>query len=211
MTDDPVLHFRCTYHVGTMNPADKRPDSMEGAGLSVSDHPSEWRQIAKGLVNGPTWKVRRADNGHGQFLNAHRMTRQSVRSMWLWGQNLGFVAPAPLWRTSWIDGETGTRFYYDHTTRQAAKDDVEFYEGRYRKISGFVATDKLRLATNNKCETSTTRDMLMTVYAEAKGLDGVWWTDRYDPLNLSCPRGVIVPGALRRWAFTKLDDEHHAA
>lgn len=211
MTDDPVLHFRCIYHVGTMNPADKRPDSMEGAGLSVSVHPSDWRKIAKGLVVGPTWKVRRSDNGYGQFLNAHAISRRSVKSIWSWGEQNGFVTKAPLWRSIWIDGESGDRFFYDHTTRQAAKDDVEFYEGRYRKISGFIATDKLRLATNNKCETSTTRDMLMTVYAEAKGLDGVWWTDRYDPLNLSCPRGVIVPGALSRWAFTKLDDERRAA
>ena len=40
-------------------------------------------------------------------------------------------------------------------------------------------------------------------YARAHGYDGVWYDERYDPSDLSCPRGLILQEKLPEWTVRK--------
>jgi hypothetical protein len=69
-----------------------------------------------------------------------------------------------------------------------------------------IATDSLRQRTKNDAAPVTVPDLVLTVYAEEHGYDGVWWNDRLDVQNYSAPRGVIVPSKIKSWTVLKQAD-----
>ena len=78
--------FAKLWHVGSMNPKDKRPGSYEGAGLSVSVHPEDWQQIAE--IGGDLWEFTKKGN---KFVNFHRLTKAQREIVAQWGIQNGYV------------------------------------------------------------------------------------------------------------------------
>lgn len=115
----PTRTFRRLYHVGSMDIAQKRRGSMEGAGLSVSVNPDEWRRIGRGIVSGELWEGTRADN---RFLNSHRMNRTHRQMIADWGVQNGYVVSASVWRVTWHDDELGGNVHQDFNRPRAGPD-----------------------------------------------------------------------------------------
>ena len=200
--------FRKLWHVGSMDPKDKRDDSYEGAGLSVSVNPEEWQQIAR--IGGDLWELTKSGN---RFVNYHRLTKVQRKSIREWGVKNGYATPAELWRHSYFDEEVGEGEwrYSDFDTKEQAEAELGGQgEGVDEKVEpvegGLKATPKLEQKTLRKNISPVEMDdLLVTAYAEDElDCDGVWWQDTLDPENLSAPRGVIFPARLPEWSKKKV-------
>jgi len=198
----PTLAFPTLYHVGSLDPKHKRRDSYEGAGLSVSIHPAEWRQIARGLVAGQTWALTKAKN---KFIAATRLSKTQKAMIAQWAVTNGWAESSTIYRLSWFDDEMDDTMYSDFTTREEAEREAyDPEDADIKEIPGtLIATDALRHRTNNDAAPVTVPDLILTVYAEELGYDGVWWDDRLDVRNYSAPRGVIVPSKIKTWTVLK--------
>jgi len=193
--------FAKLWHVGSMNPKDKRPGSYEGAGLSVSVHPEDWQQIAE--IGGDLWELSKKGN---KFVNFHRMTKAQKQTIAQWGVQNGYVQHVEVWRATWYDDEREENVYADFLTQQEAQAESDKVKLVKNQLQG---TDKLKQRTHNpNTDTTVAFDLLVTVYAEEQlECDGVWWDDNYNPENLSAPRGVIFPNKLSTWSKKKVDWE----
>jgi 8-oxo-dGTP pyrophosphatase MutT (NUDIX family)/GNAT superfamily N-acetyltransferase len=193
--------FPKLWHVGSMNPADKRPGSYEGAGLSVSVHPEDWQQIAE--IGGDLWEFTKKGN---KFVNFHRMTKAQRETIAQWGVQNGYVEHVEVWRATWFDDEREENVYADFLTKEEALAESPKVKLVKNQLQG---TEKLKQRTRNPhTDTQVAFDLLVTVYAEEQlDCDGVWWEDNYDPENLSAPRGVIFPNKLSTWSKKKVDWE----
>jgi RNA:NAD 2'-phosphotransferase (TPT1/KptA family)/8-oxo-dGTP pyrophosphatase MutT (NUDIX family) len=196
--------FKKLWHVGTMNPKDKRDDSYEGAGLSVSVNPDEWQMIAK--IGGDLWELTKAGN---KFVNFHRLSKPQRKQIVDWGIKNGYAQPAELWRHTWYDDELDDERYSDYATKEEAEAELGSY-GEGEKVEpvkgGLTATPKLsQKSKRGDIDPIEVVDLLVTAYAEDElDCDGVWWADDLDPDNLSAPRGVIFPSKLSSWKKRKV-------
>jgi RNA:NAD 2'-phosphotransferase (TPT1/KptA family)/8-oxo-dGTP pyrophosphatase MutT (NUDIX family)/ribosomal protein L32 len=196
--------FKTLWHVGTMNPKDKRDDSYEGAGLSVSVNPEEWQMIAK--IGGDLWELTKPGN---KFVNFHRLSKPQRKQIADWGIKNGYAQPANLWRHTWYDDEIDDERYSDYATKEEAEAELGGY-GEGEKVEpvkgGLTATPKLsQKSKRGKIDPLEVLDLLVTAYAEDElDCDGVWWADDLDPDNLSAPRGVIFPTKLSSWKKRKV-------
>lgn len=192
----PVVSFDELWHLGTFDPAAKKDWSYEGVGLSVSVHPDEWERIAR-LGGSPRWVLTRPGN---TFLDYHELTDAQRTAVTDWGLRRGYIEPVTAWRVTWEDEDTEELVSLLCTSAEDAEEEAE---GRDADV-----TEEVTHATTPTFPDPTVRpgilnehQILTTVWAtENTTLDGVWWEDRYDPDNLSCPRGVILPGRLDTWA-----------
>jgi GNAT superfamily N-acetyltransferase len=103
----PTRQFDQLFHVGSMRAKAKSNMSYEGAGLSVSLHPTIWRRIAKGWVGGDLWRLTRAGN---RFLDATALSREQHQQLNTWGQQNGYLAYA-----DWMGGWHGTDKLWQRT------------------------------------------------------------------------------------------------
>jgi RNA:NAD 2'-phosphotransferase (TPT1/KptA family)/GNAT superfamily N-acetyltransferase/ADP-ribose pyrophosphatase YjhB (NUDIX family) len=200
--------FKKLWHVGSMNPKDKRPGSLEGVGLSVSVHPEEWKGIAE--IGGPTWELTKPGN---KFLNFYRLSKTQRKQIAVWGVANGYATEVAIgWRWYFTDAETDEERYMEFETEQEAQEEMEgqgIGEVRPAKGSSMKGTEKLKQRTKNpKADDMVVAfDLLVTVYAEDElDCDGVWWEDIFDPASLSAPRGVIFPGKLSSWKKKKVEE-----
>jgi 8-oxo-dGTP pyrophosphatase MutT (NUDIX family)/GNAT superfamily N-acetyltransferase len=198
--------FKKLWHVGDMKAKSKGEGSLEGAGLSVSVHPEEWKGIAE--IGGPTWELTKAGN---KFLNFHRLSKQQRKQITQWGVANGYVTEIAIgWRWVYFDSESDEERYLEFETEQEARDEMEGQgEGEVvpAKGSSMKGTDKLKQRTKNPRadDMVVAFDLLVTVYAEEElDCDGVWWEDTFDPASLSAPRGVIFPAKLSSWRAKKI-------
>jgi ADP-ribose pyrophosphatase YjhB (NUDIX family) len=208
--------FKKLWHVGSMNPNDKRDDSYEGAGLSVSVNPDEWQQIAR--IGGDLWELTKAGN---RFVNFHRITAGQKKAILQWGIQNGLAESAELWRYSYTTeseyGDEPEQRYGLYDSEAKAREQLGGYsegpegydpavEGVEKVEGGVKATAKLSQRTHrNNIDPSEVYDLVVTVYAEDMlDCDGVWWADTLDPASLSAPRGVIFPSKLSGWTQKKV-------
>lgn len=211
-----TLSFNKLFHVGTMNPTDKRHGSYEGAGLSVSLHPEEWMAIAG--IGGPIWQCVRPGN---RFLNFLRLSKAQKKMIGDWAVEQGLATRQSIWRVYFWDDDAGEHRYFSFTNRQKAKNEAKYTEDENGKsqppveIPGaLVGTPALaqRMVQHAPEQHMTGEsgdanpdDLVAVAYAEdVMKLDGVWWNERLDPINLSAPRGVIVPSMIGHWQFTQV-------
>jgi ADP-ribose pyrophosphatase YjhB (NUDIX family) len=191
--------FPKLWHVGSMNAQDKQHGSYEGAGLSVSVNPEEWRQIAK--KGGPLWELTKAGN---KFINFHRISAAQKKAIFQWGVENEYVEPIELWRAEWYDDEAEETKFSDFKEESDARDQSD----NYYPVpgGGFDMTQQLVGRTKQvHGDPMMAWDLLVTVYAEdVLECDGVWWDDTLDPANLSAPRGVIFPSKLSEWKATRV-------
>lgn len=195
----PTTHKPHLIHIGTLDPAHKgqRGASYEGAGLSVSDHPDQWRRIAQ-LGGLPWWRLERPG---GTFIDRHALTDAQWEDIIRWGEAHGLVARTAVVFAEIEDDEIGT-YVQAYATRGALEDEFDgdltgavWWEGEQ-----IVATPELEAAVGQSVA-GDARDVLLTVYAErTQQVDGIWWEDAPGPY--SAPRGVILPGRLGGWEIT---------
>jgi len=199
----PTLTFDELYHVGSMDPAHKGDSSFEGAGLSVSLHPDEWRRIGRGVVGGDLWRLTKPGN---KFVAAHDVDTGAVME---WAASNGYVTEADTWRV-WMDSEEEERdsyFVFDKEEDARRELDDDTPEDYLESVRGFLATDKLRKAVGRlRIDPVMVPDLTLTVFAEENGFDGVWWEDDLDVRQLSAPRGVISPRRLGEWTIERIED-----
>ncbi len=200
-TNWPTLQFESLYHIGTMNAADKRRGSYEGAGLSVSRHPDSWGRMAK--IGGDVWKLTKDGN---RFLNFHRLNTDQKNVILSWGVQHRFITHGDQWIVKYWNADLEEENFIECDSAEEAKGEVEhlteFDDEANPEIthkpSVPKATDKLLVLTNHGAGSAF--ELLVPVYVEAMlPFDGVWWSDDYDPDRLSAPRGVITRKKVSEW------------
>lgn len=201
----PTRTFKKLFHVGDMDIKDKQPGSLEGDGLSVSQHPEAWMEIAR--IGGPTWVLTKAGN---RFLDFHRLNAKQRKEVIQWGVKNGYAEEGTVYRVHWYDEEMEEERYFEYTSREEAQSEVDAGTGsEIEEVPGNpIGTQKLesRMKARVTNSPSLTLDYLVVAYAEdVLNLDGVWWADRLDPEHLSAPRGVIFNAMLPTWKKDKVN------
>jgi hypothetical protein len=195
----PIKQLPTLFHIGTLDPAQKKWHSYEGAGLSVSTVPAAWRRIAR--LPGSIFTVSKAE---ANFLNFHKMKKIHRGEIKSWGIQNGYVIEGTVYRVSWDDEEWGQTLCLEFTDLQKALEETE--EGKtLRKANTIISTEKMnRRVLSDGVTSSLALDLLATIYAdEVLGLDGVWWQDKLDINRLSAPRGCVFLSTLASWSITK--------
>jgi len=199
----PTRTFKELYHIGTLDPKQKKKGSHEGAGLSVTTHPDEWARITP--LSGDLWVLKKSGN---KFIDFHELTDAQEEMLKEWGVRQGYITRATLYRLTQYDSEADSEYYTDFEREEDARaelwDDED--DSPISQVPGIRATPKFSAATNSREDETTmlVLDRLSTLFAEQNGYDGVWWEDELDVLAYSAPRGVIVPSQVKTWKFTKV-------
>lgn len=211
----PITTFPTLWHVGTLDPADKRRGSYEGPCLSVSRHPAAWREISDGFVSGPCWKA----GGSGiRMLNALSLDTNQKETILAWGVERGYAERATLWRITRFDDELDEEVSSTFESRDDAvleldldEDDEDRIAESIEEVDEHRSTPLLleevlddRTLTGDR----SVLDALLPLWVEREtDLHGVWWQERHDPLAYSAPRGGIVPSRVDLTIFLPTDVE----
>jgi len=192
---EPTLSFSEIFHVGTLNPKAKGRESLEGAGLSVSEHPEAWTRIAR-LGGLPWWRLTKPGN---RFLDALALTDARREGIEAWAVKHGYLKPVEAYRVEFFD-EEGEPRYMMFEDRDRAEFEAESYETDVEPANVLAPTEKLERRVGVSTDLISAFDHVLTVYAEdVMGVDGVWWMEELDVPSLSAPRGVIVPSMVGSW------------
>lgn len=198
-TIESVVRINEVYHIGTMDFENKRSDSLEGAGLSVSKHPEAWKQIAK-LGGFQTFTLEKKD---GTFLDAHALKEHERENIIQWGKDKGYISMAPIYTVTYYDDEMRSDVQSMYFDEKEALLEAEGIEGAEPvKAEGLKASPSLHLKTHSVREITSflVFDKLLPVYVEeGLNIDGVWWEDDLDPSRYSAPRGVISKEKVIDW------------
>lgn len=204
----PITYIPNVFHVGTMQPKLKGTrfrESYEGSGLSVSEHPQAWKQIAQ-LGGFATWRLSKPD---ARFLDAHELTGQQREQIIQWGIDEGLITMRERWIAIYY-GEDGEEYEMLLETRDEALTEVDGDSDLIRRTMSAQATPLLASRQGTQ-ERSDAFDHLLVEASRMAGLDGVWWHDHLDPLAYSAPRGVIHPHQLASWNITQEPDRSRSA
>ncbi len=200
-------------HIGSMDPAQKglthNSTSFEGTGLSVSNCPDAWRQIAR-LGGQPTWNLTKPG---AQFLDVHALTDGHHAQALAWARNAGLLLPARFAEISYSDPEDGQRHAIlipadTPDVDEQVQDELEPREDMdpsLRFTEGHLASVAMNTRLGFRAPPGLVESLALTLYAEAVlaseiGIDGLWWEEALDPNRLSAPRGVIFRGKVQTWA-----------
>lgn len=190
------------YHVGTLKKEDKRNDSYEGLGLSVSICPDAWRKIAK--LPGETFyceKTLPLLNFYGQEFE---IKKECLDKKLLVNECR---------YKSFLTNEDGDECFMVHKTKDAALLEVDGDESLVKKFTTVVASEKLlkNLGKDFQYSDIHALQLASTVLVDKyKGFsnyyDGVYFDEKLDVHNYSAPRGVIAPSKIDNYikCFTKI-------
>lgn len=217
LDQSPLVEMGVVTHIGTFNPVDKnhRGDSYEGTGLSFSEHPDEWEQIAK-LGGSPWWEIdlagRRLIDGHA-FLETH------ADPLAQWGVDEGLLVQSKAYEVRWFDDEMDCELCFWFETEDEAIEEADS-AGLYDPDNGVLGytvidpcwsgTAALSQAMGHQSkakghDAKILQDVL-TVWAERHGADGLWWDDDLDIDRYSAPRGVVFAGVVPQLQPVKVRD-----
>jgi hypothetical protein len=207
--DLPTISFARLWHVGSLDVADKRTGSQEGACLSVSRSPGAWREIGEGLVSGPCHV---AAAGDLSMLDAHALDAETRAAVLGWGVAAGLCALVDLWTMSWFDDELDDTVSSTFATQQEAEEEAEENDGaevaKVREHASTPSLDALVLADGPSFGDATLLDMLLPLWTQTlTDLDGVWWDETFDPLAYSAPRGGLLRSRLHKVAWSPCGNE----
>lgn len=189
-------------HVGSLNPQHKQNNSMEGNGLSISEYPEEWRQIAK-LGEEPIWSVSKQN---GRFFDIHRNSEWKDKILQV-ALKQGWVEKVPSFLVHFTDLETEEKKYMLMESKAVAELELDWLkeddpDAYLEEKIGWALTDAAHQRLGFKPSNLLAYDMAACFYIEDfTPLDGVWWNDTLDVYDLSAPRAVIVPSKLSQWQF----------
>jgi hypothetical protein len=203
----PLKNFSKVYHIGSMDIKNKSNFSLEGSGLSVSIHPREWSQIAR-LGGNAIFELVKSN---GVFADAYKMNKEHKKTIINWALTNGYLIQKETYKVCWFDDDLEHTVCMEFDNLKKAKDELgNKDEGRELKINkkGLLPTEKLKQETQQQAiDPSQTFDLLLTIYVEnTSNYDGVWWSDKLDPLNYSAPRGVIFNKMVNSWNAKKIQD-----
>jgi hypothetical protein len=200
----PVLSKRVVWHVGNLTKRRRRVlASYEGAGLSVSEHPEEWTQIAR-LGGGRTYELRRRDGRPGIFLDMRRLGARRD-GLLRQAEAEGLVTRARRWEFLYEDAETDKTNVMLLATEEEAMAELDAQDdGEIREVLVYAPTSLLQREWKKTfgapLDDALAPDIAVLHVVEKDGsFDGAWWNDVLDPDNLSAPRGVIFPSRLAAW------------
>lgn len=231
MSAVPLLELPEVYHLGSLDPAkrgERFTDSLEGPCLSVSLCPHAWQQIAK-LGGVPLHRLSRPG---GLFLDVLELLRDAKLkgAVLQWAVDEDLVETHTLYRAWSFDDELdGWRYMLFPSESEAFEEfdcgcdspaELEGPNGGpgIEPVQVPCVTPMLAKRMElryNPAEDGT--DYAVLAWAQDKlpellghQLDGVWWSEDYDPLAYSAPRGGIFPERVRAWQKTPaepVDDE----
>jgi len=185
------------FHVGKMNKALKRKNSLEGRGLSVSTQPNEWATITS--LPGNIYSIHKNGN---KFIDARSLSNHQIEQIQNWAIQDKLIEPSTIYRYTFSSGEDGEEMYTDATTKDELIRDYDAEEDEITVINNSIKpTQKLKQLSMNHDMTggNDTIDYVLPLYAEYDNYDGVWWNDTLDVLSYSAPRGVIVPSKIKEF------------
>lgn len=205
MNCNALRRMPVVFHVGTLNPADKRPTSYEGDGVSVSVHPDAWRRIAR-LGDAP---LHRLSHPQGCFLDvyAFQVIGSWMELMWQWNLAQGFVERGSYWTVSTPDYESGLDAITKWRDQASAEAEASMHdEVRVAEVDGYLPTAAMN--TRMWCWSvplAFTLDFALLLWAEAclPHVHGLWWNDTLHVAQFSAPRGVIFPSRIGEWQRTQ--------
>lgn len=187
--------------------------SLEGRGLSVSEHPAAWRKIAR-LGGAPLWELSRCDERPGQFVDMiaseQELTAAAVAA--------GLIVPHLAWQ-AWHTDEDGDVWYSLYATQTEAVREMENQNeddpATPTPMQTWAPTTKLRRRWGRDFKDSVELDpfgdfvaqmaMLYTLEDADLDIDGAWWNEDLDVYKLSAPRGVIFKRRLAAWCANEID------
>ena len=192
--------YPTVFHIGTLKCPDRKRVSYEGAGLSVSEYPEEWRRIAR--LSGQFWML---DTREATFFDATPETEAAAVD---WAVEQGYLDRTEVFEVAYWDDElerfvTLTFHDYDKATTEAAmmEEEVQACEGVRFGVRGLDYWK--RTFSADPCE-DLAKSFAILWWAEANGYDGVWWDEELDITRLSAPRGVLfAPG---KWPSKKVGE-----
>jgi len=191
-----ATYFDAVAHVGEMDLNQKNSGSYHGARLAVARHPAAWGRIAK---IGTTGFVLRRHAGAFRFLDCRSMSDDEQTEVTNWAVTCGYLAKTPRFKVSYTDPETNERQYLLYTSADEAEDQQEeLDDASLNFVETLVATNNLIAATDqiasqrDKITGGLAFDLALTCYAEQLlDFDGVWWSDKLNPLAYSAPFGTL--------------------
>lgn len=200
----PVRRFKRLWHVGTLDTNHKgaRGSSLEGNGLSVSQHPDAWTRIAR-LGGLPLFELRKPGNG---FLDYHRLTFEQRVALADWGIAHGYLELRTQYQLKYYDSESDGLCVSFYDTEAEAREEAPDWDDGAEADTTVTPIRKAcptaAMTTRLGFETSVCNalDIAATFFVEdGTTLDGVWWQDTFAPESLSAPRGVIVLRGVVSW------------
>lgn len=175
------------FHVGLMDKAARKPNFNEGSGLPVSENPRAWEKIARSF--GHHFQLTKKDEHPFRLLDFYEITKSEREVIAQWGKEQNYVEPTQIYVVETTD-EEGEEVFEMHFS-SIAEVEEEGLEVAYIR-NGYAATPLLQETTENpSIDLICVFDMLVTVYAEVHGYDGVWWEEECDVNRLTYARGVI--------------------
>lgn len=203
----PLVALPEVYRLGPCHAPYREPcASLEGHNLSVSVTPEAWQHIAR-LGGQPLWRL---TNPIGRFIDVHAaLDDESVMARVLgWASRAGLVERVPLYR-AWFHYEEGSYYFECLTEAQARREMDGDPASELEVVPAWLGTSALVARTGaTQAAQGDARDYALMawvdVHCEQWALDGLWWWERLEPLELSAPRGAIVPAALANWSAHRI-------
>lgn len=199
----PTKVFDTLWHVGTLDASDKRHGSLEGAGLSVSQHPDEWERIAR-LGGNSVWELCRLG---ACFVDAYAMSDEQWSVVLAWGTEQGLCRRGTGWRVSWWDDDLDDDVSFMFASFDAASNEVSEGTTEPIEVKAWLPTARLQEVSMwaTLPDLVCVRDLVLADWAAREPrFAGVWWDDLLAPDLLSAPRGVIPKEQLGSWSVTRL-------
>jgi len=196
----PIYEIEKVWHVGILDKSLKGTNSLEGSGLSVSECPLVWEEIAE--LGGKYYELTKAK---GRFLDFHSLTEEQREIIRQWGLESRFITLETLYKYV-IYNEEGEEMYGLAYSYKEAFEEVNDEELVFELPNRMVPTEKMKERVLGSSLINTL-ELLCTVYVEdVLHLDGVWFHDVMDRNSLSAPRGVIVLNQIDSWTIEEVSE-----
>ncbi|WCK57387.1 hypothetical protein PP175_25305 (plasmid) [Aneurinibacillus sp. Ricciae_BoGa-3] len=191
----PLKTFDALYHVGEMNPGEKK----SATGLPVTTEPDAWKRMWK--LSGSLYELTKENHA---FLDFYRLTKKEKKEIEKWGLEQGYLKITDVYRVSWYDDEYDRNVTLDFTNKEdAEKETLECgYSARVREVKKYETTAKMDAKVQYpSLSPSIAIELLTTLFAdEVLHIDGVWWDKNLNIIQLSAPEGSICPSKIPEWS-----------
>lgn len=207
----PLIHMESVFHVGTLDQNDRTSrESLEAFCLSVSIDPDEWANIARS-GGAPTWRLDRPGTTWLDVLSLHD---DQTREIVAWGVDAGFAEPATLYRAYFFDDEADSLSFMLMNSWEEAEYQIEDDpDGYIEEVQGHRLTRVAMDALERWWDDKDCMAGLVILWADRilapdmPQLGGLWWSELYDPLSLSCPRGGVLPSRIAEFDVILADED----
>jgi hypothetical protein len=203
----PLIKKDSVSHIGDLETlkTERLSASHEAYCLSVSEHPEEWRAIAR-LGGRRIWQLQRKES---LFVDVHSFTSEQKQAVASWAVAQQYARKVWLWK-AWVPDENDEWSYFLCRSSEEAAQETEFYDippgegpapdgSCIESVEEIVLTEKGIAGLERWHDPQWGYDGALILFcreviaAEDPDIVGIWWNDDYDPVNLSCPRGGIFP------------------